>query len=137
MKRHTNYPRRITEQTERIRRIAALLPAGQRNTLLNACGTIEMHARRYDTSEHFPTGMQQHDAIRDRALATRRIVAALLSGRTLSYRDAAEFRTSEFHTRIVDARHLIEDKYPEYRLESAWAADGRYKLYWIEFYSTI
>lgn len=132
MRQSINYPKRIAEQTERIRRIAETLPAGKRNTLLNACGTIELHTRRYEPTENYPTGQQQHDAIRDRANATRRIFAALLSKRTLSYRDAAEFHTSEFHTRIVDVRHLIEERHPEYTLKSSWAADGRYKLYWLE-----
>lgn len=124
-----NYTKRIAEQTDRIRKIAATLPLGQRHTLLNACGTIELHTRRQN---YLPTPSQQRDAIADRYNSTRAIVAALIAGRALSFRDAAEFHTSEFHTRIVEARHTIEDRYPEYAFRSTWADDGRYKIYWLE-----
>lgn len=125
----SNYTKRITEQTDRIRKIAATLPLGQRHTLLNACGTIELHTRRQN---YLPTPSQQQEAIADRYNSTRAIVSALIAGRALSFRDAAEFHTSEFHTRIVEARHIIEDRYPEYAFRSTWADDGRYKIYWLE-----
>ena len=124
-----NYTKRITEQTDRIRKIAATLPLGQRHTLLNACGTIELHTRRQN---YLPTPSQQQEAIADRYNSTRAIVSALIAGRALSFRDAAEFHTSEFHTRIVEARHTIEDRFPEYAFRSTWADDGRYKIYWLE-----
>lgn len=143
-----NYTKRIAEQTDRIRRIAATLPLGQRHTLLNACGTIELHTRRQSylptpsqqqeanrpcrSSAAAPTPSQQQEAISDRYNSTRAIVSALIAGRALSFRDAAEFHTSEFHTRIVEARHTIEDRYPEYAFRSTWADDGRYKIYWLE-----
>lgn len=124
-----NYTKRITEQTDRIRKVAATLPLGQRHTLLNACGTIELHTRRQN---YLPTPSQQQEAIADRYNSTRAIVSALIAGRALSFRDAAEFHTSEFHTRIVEARHTIEDRFPEYAFRSTWADDGRYKIYWLE-----
>ena len=124
-----NYTKRITEQTDRIRKIAATLPLGQRHTLLNACGTIELHTRRQN---YLPPPSQQQEAIADRYNSTRAIVSALIAGRALSFRDAAEFHTSEFHTRIVEARHTIEDRFPEYAFRSTWADDGRYKIYWLE-----
>ena len=124
-----NYTKRTTEQTDRIRKIAATLPLGQRHTLLNACGTIELHTRRQN---YLPTPSQQQEAIADRYNSTRAIVSALIAGRALSFRDAAEFHTSEFHTRIVEARHTIEDRFPEYAFRSTWADDGRYKIYWLE-----
>lgn len=124
-----NYTKRITEQTDRIRKVAATLPLGQRHTLLNACGTIELNTRRQN---YLPTPSQQQEAIADRYNSTRAIVSALIAGRALSFRDAAEFHTSEFHTRIVEARHTIEDRFPEYAFRSTWADDGRYKIYWLE-----
>lgn len=124
-----NYTKRIAEQTDRIRKVAATLPLGQRHTLLNACGTIELHTRRQN---YLPTPSQQQEAIADRYNSTRAIVSALIAGRALSFRDAAEFHTSEFHTRIVEARHTIEDRFPEYAFRSTWADDGRYKIYWLE-----
>lgn len=129
-----NYTKRIAEQTERIRRIAETLPTGQKHALLNACGTIELHSRR---QSYFPTPSQQQEAICDRYNSTRQIVSALLAGRTLCFRDAAEFHTSEFHTRIVDARKYIQDKYPEFTFCSEWAQDGRYKQYHLESIANI
>ena len=123
-----NYPKRITEQTARIRKIAASLPVFQRHALLNACGRIEHTARRQNA---YPSPMEQHDAIRDRALATKRIVAALLAGEVLSFHDGPRFGTSEFHTRIVDARRYIERHYPELVFAQEWAENHKYMTYWV------
>lgn len=127
-----NYTKRITEQTDRIRRIAATLPLGQRHTLLNACGTIELHTRRQN---YLPTPSQQQEAIADRYNSTRAIVSALIAGRALSFRDAAEFHTSEFHTRICEVKDMVENATPKkYVFCSRWASDGKhpYKVYWLE-----
>lgn len=138
MRTPANYPNRIKAQTERIRKIASTLPAGQRNTLLNACGLIDLNARRYDAAPEIDnrTPAQQNDQIAEQYNTAQRIVAALLSGRTLSQRDSREFKTTAFHSRIADARRIIARQYPEATLCSRYTGQteaGRpYKLYWIE-----
>ena len=131
MRSNTNYPNRIAEQTDRIRKIAATLPAWQKHTLLNACGMIELTSRRH---QYAPTNTEQHEAIKEQHDAVLDIVNALLSGRVLSYKNEGEFYTSQFHTAIVYARRKMEKAYPQYRFCSKWTTDGGhpYKLYWIE-----
>ena len=126
-----NYPNRIAEQTARIRKIAATLPAGQKHTLLNACGMIELNTRRH---QYTPTPAEQHDAIKGQHDASLDILRALLAGRVLSYKDGREFYTSQFHTAIVYARRKMEKTHPWCRFCSKWTNDGGhpYKLYWIE-----
>ena len=129
-----NYPKRIAEQTDRIRRIAATLPPSQRHTLINAAEAIELHSRKA-ASNTPPTNMELHDEIGDRYNTARRIVAALLDGETLSYLDAARFHTAEFHTRIVDAREIVARHYPGYTFRSEWrrGKNCNYKIYWLEY----
>ena len=121
------FDKRIADETARIRRIAESLPTWQRHTLLNAVDRIELTTKR-----HTPTGMEQHDEIVDRYASTKMIVAALLNGEVVSFHDAARFHTSEFHTRIVDAREML--KKMGHTLRSEWKRGNNYnyKLYWIE-----
>lgn len=121
------------EALNALRASAQSLPMGKRNQVLNRCDRIQLLLRKAQKS-HTPTPTEQHDEIKGRADSTRRIVAALLAGDTLSYLDSERFGTSEFHTRIVNARHLIEDRYPEYTLRSEWRRGNNcnYKIYWLE-----
>ena len=138
---HPNYSKRITEQTARIRRVAATLPIWQRHALLNACDGIELHARRQqqripETDNRTPA--QQSEQVAEQYNTAQRIVAALLSGRTLSQRNSAEFKTTAFHSRIADARRILARQYPDRYLCSRFTTDaetiaGRpFKLYWLE-----
>lgn len=128
-----NPTKRIAEQTDRIRRIAAGLPAGKRNALLNACGYIDLHARKR-TDYTAPDPKEESTAIGDRYNSEKAIIAALLSGRELSHYDRDEFRTTEWHTRICGVRKILARQYPQYILRDRTASDGRhpYKIYWIE-----
>jgi hypothetical protein len=116
-----------------IREAAQLLPVGRRNQVLNRCDRISVLFRRQmelDTR----TAAQEKDSIVEHYNTTSRIVAALISGRKLSYRDRAEFQTAEWHTRIHEAKTIIARRFPEYIFCTRWETDGKhpYKLYWIE-----
>ena len=135
-----NYTKRITNQTDRIRRIAAALPAGQRHALLNACGTIELNARRasYELPERDNrTLAAQSEQVAEQYNTAQRIIVALLSGRVVSQRNSEEFKTTAFHSRMADVRRILTRQHPELTLCSQYSATERteagrpYKLYWI------
>ena len=125
------------EALRTIREAAAALPVGKRNQVLNRCDRIAIILRRTPESDT-RTPAQQIDQIVEQHNTARRIVAALLSGRTLSQRDSREFKTTAFHSRIADARRILSRAYPEYTLCSRFTTDaetiaGRpFKLYWLE-----
>ena len=108
-----------------LRKSAQSLPIGRRNQVLNRCDRIYLLL-------NGRTAKQAQSQILDHYSSTRKVVAALIAGRTLSYKDESEFDTSEFHTRICEARRIIARQYPQYTFRAEWAADGRYKLYWLE-----
>lgn len=116
-----------------IRTEAQNLPAGRRNQILNRCDRIAILFRRqYEQDKR--TAAQEQTSIVEHYATTSRIVAALIAGRKLSYRDMREFRTAEWHTRIHEAKTIIARRYPEYIFCSAWQTDGKhpYKVYWLE-----
>lgn len=116
-----------------IRTEAQNLPAGRRNQILNRCDRIAILFRRqYEQDKR--TAAQEQTSIVEHYATTSRIVAALIAGRKLSYRDMREFRTAEWHTRIHEAKAIIARRYPEYIFCSAWQTDGKhpYKVYWLE-----
>ena len=126
---------RIAELTARIKRVAETLPTGQRNTLLNACGYIELHAKK-QAEQGAPLPSEESTAIADRYNANRRILAAMLAGRRVSYQDRAEFGTTEWHSRICEVKQMVARR-PEYQhlaFCSCWGSDGKhpFKIYWIE-----
>lgn len=126
---------RITELTARIKRVAETLPAGKRNALLNACNYIELHTRK--SAEYgAPLPSEESDAIADRYNANRRILAAMLAGRKVSYLDRAEFKTTEWHSRICEVKEMVAKRpeYQHYAFCDRWASDGKhpFKIYWIE-----
>lgn len=139
-----NYPKRIATQTARIRRIAETLPPGQRNTLLNAAGLIDLNARRQERT--LPpsgevdnrTAAQQQEQIAEQYNTAQRILAALIAVRVVSQRDSDEFDTTAFHSRIADVRRILSRQYPQYTLCSRYtdvertAAGRPFKLFWIE-----
>jgi len=129
-----NYPKRVAEQTARIRRIADTLPAGQRNALLNACGNIERHARKNIEYGNAPEPAAESAAVADRYNTNRRILAAMIAGRRVSYQDRNEFGTTEWHSRINEVKTLVAKQYPQYIFCDRWESDGKhpYKTYWLE-----
>ena len=114
-----------------IRRTAMRMPVGKRNQVINRCDRIQMLMRR---AELEPTAEQMQDSVEEHYATTKRIVAALLAGRELSYKDMKEFRTVEWHSRICEAKTIITKRYPEYTFCSRWATGDRhpYKIYWVE-----
>lgn len=124
--------KRADEHLAAIRRVAEELPTGKRNRILNRCDRLEMLYRRMEedprTSEDMQTEIVGHYQ------TTRKIIAALISGRSLSYKNMREFRTVEWHTRIHEAREIIAKRYPEYSFCSKWITEDKhpYKLYWLE-----
>jgi len=66
----------------------------------------------------------------------RRLVAALMAGRVLSFKDGREFDQSEMHTAFTYVRkYWKEGRYPGYVLCDKWVVDAndiRYKEYWFE-----
>ena len=71
-----------------------------------------------------------------RDAAIRKIIGALLGGRTLSLYDSAEFGVSEMHTCFCKIRRMVNDgKITGVIMCDAWRTnenDIRYKIYWFE-----
>lgn len=120
-----NLFKRTAEQTAIIKRIAETLPAGQKNSLLNAAGKLELLSKKKPAQ----------DSVIDHYESTKRIVRALIAGRKLSFLDGEEFNTSEFHTRICDAKKIISRQYPQYQFHADWTYDMKhpYKTYYLTF----
>lgn len=84
------------------------------------------------------TAAQQQEQIAGQHNTAQKIVAALLSGRTVSQQNSDEFKTTAFHSRIADARRIISRAYPDRILRSRYTTDaetiaGRpFKIYWLE-----
>ena len=139
MRTTANYPKRITDQTARIRRIANTLPAGKRNALLNACDGIELNARR--SAARLPevdnrTPAQQCEQVAEQYNTAQRIVAALLSGRIVSQQNSREFKTTAFHSRIADARRILARQgitlHSRFTISAETIGGRPFKLYWIQ-----
>lgn len=84
------------------------------------------------------TPAQQLEQIEAQQNTAQKIVAALLSGRILSQRNSAEFKTTAFHSRIADARRILSRSYPDRILCSRYTdayqteAGRPFKVYWVE-----
>lgn len=132
-----------------IRRAAAALPLGKRNQVLNRCNRIDLILRRVPAGESGLVGAtspaeadnrtdaQKAGQIADNYNTAQRIIAALISGRVLSQRNSAEFKTIVWHSRMHDVRRILARQYPQYTLCSRFsdertAAGKPFKLYWIE-----
>lgn len=141
MRTQPNYPNRADKELNAIRRHVAGLPKGVRHAILNRCDKLATLYRRQMAA--FPeidnrTPAQQAEQVAEQYNTAQRIVAALLSGRILSQRDSAEFKTTAFHSRIADARRILSRQHPGCILRSRYTEDhttaaGRpFKLYWLE-----
>lgn len=113
----------INNHLAAIRQAAENLPIGKKNQVLNRCDRISVILKK-----------EEQQAIIDRDAVHKQIVAALLTGRVLSYKNQGEFMTSQFHTAIVYARQIVEKRFPEYTFRSKWVTgEGHpYKIYWID-----
>ena len=127
------------EALRTLRAAASNIPQmGRRNQAINRLDRVALLLRKagVDASQEFgaPSNDELHTAIADRYNTNRAILAALLSGRKLSYKDMREFRTAEWHTRICEVKEMAARDCPEMTFCSAWASDGKhpYKIYWLE-----
>lgn len=134
-----NYPNRAEIELAHIRTAVAGLPVALRHRILNRCDKLSVLYRRQQQSipeADDRTPRQQQEQVAGQYNTAQRIVAALLSGRTLSQRDSQEFKTTAFHSRIADARRILSRQ--GYILRSRYTTDaetlaGRaFKLYWID-----
>ena len=134
-----NYPNRAEIELAHIRTAVSGLPVALRHRILNRCDKLSVLYRRQqqsipETDDRTPA--QQQEQVAGQYNTAQRIVAALLSGRTLSQRDSQEFKTTAFHSRIADARRILSRQ--GYTLRSRYTTDaetlaGRaFKLYWID-----
>lgn len=134
-----NYPNRAEIELAHIRTAVAGLPTALRHRILNRCDKLSVLYRRQQAElpeADTRTPRQQQEQVAGQYNTAQRIVAALLSGRTLSQRDSQEFKTTAFHSRIADARRILSRQ--GYTLRSRYTTDaetlaGRaFKLYWID-----
>lgn len=120
------------EALNALRASAQSLPLGKRNQVLNRCDRISLILRKYSDA---PLPSEESEAIKDRSNTNKRILAAMIAGREVSYLDRQEFRTTEWHTRICEVKEMVEKATPQrYVFCSRWASDGKhpYKIYWLE-----
>lgn len=136
-----NYPNRAEIELAHIRTAVSGLPVALRHRILNRCDKLSVLYRRQQQSipeADTRTPAQQQADIAWQYDTTRRIVAALLAGRTLSLKNSAEFRTSQFHTHICKARRMLARQYPglilrsRFTTEAETAAGRPFKIYWID-----
>ena len=134
-----NYPNRAEIELAHIRTAVAGLPTALRHRILNRCDKLSVLYRRQQAElpeADDRTPRQQQEQVAGQYNTAQRIVAALLSGRTLSQRGSQEFKTTAFHSRIADARRILSRQ--GYTLRSRYTTDagtlaGRaFKLYWID-----
>ncbi len=136
-----NYPNRAEIELAHIRNAVSGLPVALRHRILNRCDKLAVLYRRQQKAipeADDRTPAQQQADIAGQYDTTRRIVAALPAGRTLSLKNSAEFRTSQFHTHICKARRMLARQYPglilrsRFTTEAETAAGRPFKIYWID-----
>lgn len=120
--------KRIAEELAGIRKMAAFLPPGKANALLNKCGKIDKYARKAQamvdapTGSLFPTPAQvpayssTTEDIIARWNAKKEVLKALMAGRAISLENSQEFRTSQMHTIMCKIRREIREKGMPYTL---------------------
>ena len=121
MRTQLKIEKRIQEELEGIRKIAALLPSGKANALLNKCSKIGSYARKAQALVDSPQGclfpnethagdITTNEDIAARYNAKKAVFEAMTRGRRVSLEDEEEFRTREMHTTICYIRKDIEAK---------------------------
>ena len=139
--------KRITEELDGLRKLAAYLPDGKRNALLNKCAKISGYARKaqalmdhpvgnlFPEPVHAPFDAQDNTDLARRAQKRGRLLNALLAGRTMSLEDADEIGTTAFATLMSQVRAEIDRRGLPYVLCDKWVypEDGaKYKKYWLQ-----
>lgn len=141
---HLKLEKRITAELDGIKKLAAFLPKGKANALLNKCAKIGAYARKGQALIEAPQGslfprevhapeVSTNEDIAARYVARRAIFEAMKS-RKVSLEDAERFRVSQMHTQIHCIRREIQDKrLPWVLCDEAVQRPGRrgYKRYWL------
>lgn len=136
--------KRIAAELDGIKKLAAFLPNGKANALLNKCAKIGAYARKGQALIEAPQGslfpreehageVSTNEDIAARYVARRAIFEAMKS-RKVSLEDAERFRISQMHTQIHCIRREIQDKQlPWVLCDEAVQRPGRrgYKRYWL------
>ena len=113
--------KRIAEELEGIKKLAAFLPQGKANALLNKCEKIGSYARKGQAlieapqGSLFPREVHAGDITTDADIAARynarkAIFEAMKKGRRISLENSREFKVSQMHTQIHCIRQEIKDK---------------------------
>lgn len=137
--------KRISEELDGLRKLAAFLPAGKANALLNKCARIGQYASKAQAMVDSPVGTlfpashaaydaRTQDDIAQQAKAKKAVFQALCGGRKIDLTNGPEFRVSQMHTTITQIRRDIERKHPDLVLCDEWVRpEGKrpYKRYWI------
>ena len=140
--------KRIMEEVEGLLKLAAFLPAGKANSLINKCGKLGQYAKKAQAMIDAPVGSlfpqpknepfdaRDNEDIGNTYNQRKKMWAALLKGETISVVDADEFgKTRAFASRISEIRTEIRVKNMPYHLCDAWVYPGggrsKYKRYWI------
>ena len=136
--------KRIAEELNGLRKLAAFLPSGKANALLNKCNRIGKYASKAQAMVDAPVGnlFAQHanydartrEDIAAQAQYKKAVFLALCSGRKVSLKDAAEFHLSQMHTAIAQIRRDIAKSYPDMTLCDEWVrpeGSRPFKRYWI------
>lgn len=139
--------KRIMEEVEGLRKLAAYLPAGKANALNNKCGKIIKYAKKAQAMVDAPEGnlfpqpvnarYDARDEVDMANTAKKRgaLFAALLEGRIMSLENANEIGTTAFATLMSQVRKDIEQRNLPYHLCDEWVYPGegrsKYKKYWL------
>ena len=133
--------KRYEEELAGIRKIAEkFLPLGARNAVMNKCSKLSRYAQKAAAQlerGHYRTAAydaRTNEDIAAQARCKKAVFEAMLAGRHVDLRNAAEFHVSQMHTAIAQIRRDIDRKHPDLLLCDEWVRlEGTrpFKSYWI------
>ena len=139
--------KRIAEELDGLRKLAAFLPSGKANALLNKCARIGKYASKAQAMVDAPVGslfpkphQEKFDARDNEDIAStysqrKKMWSLLLAGKVISIENADQIKTCAFASRMSEIRSEIRDKNMPYILCDKWEYPGggkaKYKKYWI------
>lgn len=138
--------KRITEELDGIRKLAALLPPGKANALINKCNKISGYARKAQGMVDAPVGVlfprpvhADYDARTQEDMAAQAkckeaVFQAMKAGRKISIDNSREFKVGEMHTVVCCIRKDIDRKDLPWIMCDEWvrlAGRRPFKNYWL------
>lgn len=147
MKKQLKIEKRITEELEGIKKLAAFLPTGKAHALLNKCNNIGSYAKKAQAMVDAPVGSifppesRQPNPFTQEDVASlyeckKAVFQAMTGGRIISLENSREFKVAEMHTTICQIRKDIYRKKLPYILRDTWVVPGGgrrpFKKYWLE-----